>query len=137
MSAYGGYAYGYDYGGSCCERKVDAITLLTVIGAIAGLSLFLRQAVIDNMIQAGRKKKKRSLEFVFTGNIRFNVIIISSLIQSASEGTYPSSISLSNSHHQCCFVYLRQLSVFYSRLIILTTYTTTKLSYFSTVVSLD
>ena len=74
MSAYGGYAYGYDYGGSCCEPKVDAITLLTVIGAIAGLSLFLRQAVIDNMIQAGRKKKKRSLEFVFTGNIRFNVI---------------------------------------------------------------
>ena len=98
MSAYGGYAYGYDHG-SCCEPKVDAITLLTVIGAIAGLSLFLRQAVIDNMIQAGRKKKKRSLEFVFTGNIRFNVIIISSLIQSVSEGTYPPSISLSNSHH--------------------------------------
>ena len=72
MSAYGGYAYGSGYAGSCCEPKVDAITLLTVIGAIAGLSLFLRQAVIDNMIAAGKKKKKRSLEFVFKGNNTFD-----------------------------------------------------------------
>ena len=50
------------YGTECCERKVDVITLVTVIGAIAALSLFLRQAVIDNMITGG--KKKRSLNFI-------------------------------------------------------------------------
>ena len=55
------------YGGEqCCEGVVDPISLLTVIGAIAGLSWFMRQAVIDNMIAAG---KKRSIsDFVFHGN---------------------------------------------------------------------
>ena len=38
---------------------VDPISLLVTIGAITAISLFLRQAVIDNNIMA-RKRKKRS-----------------------------------------------------------------------------
>ena len=57
---------GSGYGQQCCEGVVDPISLLTVIAAIAGLSWFMRQAVIDNMIAAG---KKRSIsDFVFHGN---------------------------------------------------------------------
>ena len=48
--------------GQCCNDVVDPITLLVAIGAIAAVSWFLRQAVIDNNIKAG-KKKKRSLDF--------------------------------------------------------------------------
>ena len=56
------------YGGEqCCERVVDPISLLTVIGAIAGLTWFMRQAVIDNMIAAGRKRKRSISYFVFDG----------------------------------------------------------------------
>ena len=52
-------------GQQCCDPVVDPITLVTVIGAIAGLSLWLRQAVIDFMISGG--KKKRSLNWVLEG----------------------------------------------------------------------
>ena len=34
----------------CCEPVADLTSLLGAIGAIAGLSLFLRQAVIDSML---------------------------------------------------------------------------------------
>ena len=54
MSASSGFGYGSV---SCCDAKVDPISLLTAIGAIAAVSLFLRQAVIDNMIAPPRKKK--------------------------------------------------------------------------------
>ena len=37
-----GYGYPSGYGSQCCDPVVDPISLLTVIGAIAGLSLFLR-----------------------------------------------------------------------------------------------
>ena len=43
---------------SCCDAKVDPISLLTAIGAIAAVSFFLRQAVMDNMIAPPRKKKR-------------------------------------------------------------------------------
>lgn len=52
-------------GGGCCEPKVDAISVLVAIGAIAAISAFLRQAVIDNNIMAGRKKRS---EFILKGN---------------------------------------------------------------------
>ena len=52
-------------GQQCCDPVVDPITLVTVIGAIAGLSLWLRQAVIDFMITGG--KKKRSLDWALEG----------------------------------------------------------------------
>ena len=42
----------------CCEPVVDPISLLSTIGGIAALSLFLRQAVIDFMIKMGKRKKR-------------------------------------------------------------------------------
>ena len=59
------------YGGSqsqCCEPVVDPISLLATIGAIAALSWFMRQAVIDNMIMGGRKRSMGVSDFVFNGN---------------------------------------------------------------------
>ena len=53
------------YGSQCCDPVVDPITLVATIGAIAALSLFLRQAVIDFMITGG--KKKRSFDFLIEG----------------------------------------------------------------------
>ncbi len=35
---------------------MDPLSLLAAIGAIAAVSLFLRQAVIDNMITGGKKR---------------------------------------------------------------------------------
>ncbi len=40
----------------CCNPVVDPLSLLAAIGAIAAVSLFLRQAVIDNMITGGKKR---------------------------------------------------------------------------------
>ena len=60
-NCFGGGMSGSGYGSGpapCCDAKVDPISVLTAIGAIAAVSLFLRQAVIDNMIMA-RKKKRR------------------------------------------------------------------------------
>ena len=61
----GSFSTGGEYG--CCERKVDVITLLSVLGVITGISVFLRQAVIDNGITGG--KKKRSFDFFIKGNL--------------------------------------------------------------------
>lgn len=59
---------GFDDGvGGCCEPKVDAISVLVAIGAIAAVSAFLRQAVIDNNVMGAGKRKKRS-EFILKGN---------------------------------------------------------------------
>ena len=45
----------------CCEGVVDPLTLLAVLGSIVGLTLFLRQAIIDKVV--GRKRrKKRAIE---------------------------------------------------------------------------
>ena len=54
-------AYGYGPELQCCDAVVDPVSLLSAIGAIAAVSLFLRQGVIDNMIMMGRRKRKRSL----------------------------------------------------------------------------
>ena len=58
------------YGSQCCDPVVDPITLVATIGAIAALSLFLRQAVIDFMIMSGRKK--RDINFLLEGINQFN-----------------------------------------------------------------
>lgn len=55
----GGYGFGPDL--QCCDEVVDPISLLTTIGAIAAASVFLRQAVIDNMVM-GMTRKKRSFQ---------------------------------------------------------------------------
>jgi len=48
------------YGGlECCRVVVDPLTLISVIGGIAGVTYILRQAVI-NKITAGRKKRSVS-----------------------------------------------------------------------------
>ena len=51
---------------TCCDAVVDPISLLVTIGGIAALSIFLRQAVIDFNIMAG-KRRKRNLEFLSKG----------------------------------------------------------------------
>ena len=59
----GSSAFGYGPETQCCEAVVDPITLLVSIGAIAGVSLFLRQAVIDFMVMmAGRKKRALGIQ---------------------------------------------------------------------------
>ena len=60
-----------DYGatGGCCEPKVDAISVLVAIGAIAAVSVFLRQAVIDNMVMMARRKKRDVLSFILKGQL--------------------------------------------------------------------
>lgn len=55
----GGYGFGPDL--QCCDEVVDPISLLTTIGAIAAASVFLRQAVIDNMVM-GMTRRKRSFQ---------------------------------------------------------------------------
>lgn len=50
----------------CCDPVVDPISLLATIGAIAGLSLFLRQAVIDFMVM---RRKRRNLSSVIMEGI--------------------------------------------------------------------
>ena len=62
----GGYGYGPET--QCCAPVVDPISLITAIGAIAALSLFLRQAVIDNMVtMAGRRKRSMFLDIMSEG----------------------------------------------------------------------
>ena len=56
--AYGGF-------GECCEKKVDLVTLGVVLVTIAGIAVFLRQAVIDNNIMAATGRKKRLFDFIF------------------------------------------------------------------------
>ena len=62
----GGYGYGPEL--QCCDPVVDPISLITTIGAIGAVSLFLRQAVIDNMVMmAGRKKRSTCLDIITEG----------------------------------------------------------------------
>ena len=49
----------------CCDPVVDPISLLTTFAGIAGLALFLRQAVIDNNIMGG--KSFHTFDFLLQG----------------------------------------------------------------------
>ncbi len=53
-----GQGLGYGPELQCCDAVVDPISLLTTIGAIAAVSLFLRQAVIDNMVTMAKRRKR-------------------------------------------------------------------------------
>ena len=53
---------GYNSVLECCDGVVDPLTLLAVLGAIIGLTVFLRQAIIDKVV--GRKRRKRELSSV-------------------------------------------------------------------------
>ena len=41
----------------CCDGVVDPLTLLAVLGSIIGLTVWLRQVIIDN-VKMGRKKRE-------------------------------------------------------------------------------
>ena len=56
-----GNSLGYGSESQCCDGVVDPISLFSTIGALAAASLFLRQAVIDNMVMGMSKRKKRSV----------------------------------------------------------------------------
>ena len=62
MSVAGSLAYGGF--GECCEKKVDIITLGVVLVAIAGIAVFLRQAVIDNNVMGAGKRRKRETNLI-------------------------------------------------------------------------
>ena len=53
------YGYpGYPESPSCCDPKVDIMSVLVAIGTIAAVAVFLRQAVIDNNVMGpGRKRR--------------------------------------------------------------------------------
>ena len=76
-----GQATNYGYGPElqCCDAVVDPVSLFSTIGAITAISLFLRQAVIDNNVMGNGKRKKRSVieafDFVFKqGTLSFKVV---------------------------------------------------------------
>ena len=52
-----GTNYGFEPELQCCDSVVDPVSLLSTIGAITAISLFLRQAVIDNNVMGRRKKR--------------------------------------------------------------------------------
>ena len=58
-----GNSLSYGSESQCCNGVVDPISLFSTIGALAAASLFLRQAVIDNMIMGMTKRKKRRSTF--------------------------------------------------------------------------
>ena len=60
----------------CCDPVVDMVSLLSAIGAIAAVSLFLRQGVIDNMIMMARKKRAGHASFLNSG-IEYSLEFIS------------------------------------------------------------
>lgn len=62
---------------TCCPGVVDPLTLLTILAAIAGAVLGLRQVAIDNL-----PKRKRALEapLIFAGKRPALLIVISLLI---------------------------------------------------------
>ena len=61
----------YGAGYECCNEVVSPISVLVAIGAIAVVSAFLRQAVIDNMIMGpGRRKKRATILETFLGKER-------------------------------------------------------------------
>ena len=44
----------------CCDGVVDPLTLLAVLGSVIGVTIFLRQAIIDKVV--GRKRRKREID---------------------------------------------------------------------------
>lgn len=68
-----GQATNYGYGPElqCCDAVVDPVSLFSTIGAITAISLFLRQAVIDNNIMGRRRKRSviEAFDFVFKQGI--------------------------------------------------------------------
>ena len=55
----------------CCDPVVDPISLLTTLAGIAGLSLFLRQAVIDIMLTGRRRALQHRFNFLSQGKIAY------------------------------------------------------------------
>ena len=51
---------------SCCDPTVDLISVIVTIGAIAAISAFLRQAVIDNNVM-GAKRRRRNVSWWYPG----------------------------------------------------------------------
>ena len=45
----------------CCDGVVDPLTLLAVLGSIIGLTVWLRQAIIDNVMMRRRKREIHSM----------------------------------------------------------------------------
>ena len=46
----------------CCDGVVDPLTLLAVLGSIVGVTVFLRQAIIDK-VSVGRRKREADSMF--------------------------------------------------------------------------
>ena len=75
MQIGGGGGYGGQNSGNygkgpelqCCDPVVDPISLLTTIAGIAGLSFFLRQAVIDIMLTGRRRALQHRFNFLSQG----------------------------------------------------------------------
>ena len=69
LSGYGGSSGNYGKGPElqCCDPVVDPISLLTTIAGIAGLSFFLRQAVIDIMLTGRRRALQHRFNFLTQG----------------------------------------------------------------------
>ena len=65
QSTSGNYGQGPEL--QCCEPVADLTSLLGTIGAIAGLSLFLRQAVIDIMLTGRRRALRHRFNFLSQG----------------------------------------------------------------------
>lgn len=63
----GGYAY-VSKDQECCPPVIDPLTLLTVLGAIAAVTIGLRQVVIDNI--PGRKKRSTEMLFSILDSLR-------------------------------------------------------------------
>ena len=68
---------GYNSVLECCDGVVDPLTLLAVLGSIIGLTVFLRQAIIDKVV--GRKRRKRELSSVseMYNQLRLQFILLS------------------------------------------------------------
>ena len=57
-----------NFGSTCCDKVVDPISLIVTLAAITAVSLFLRQAVIDNNIMMAKKRRKRDDFIILLGN---------------------------------------------------------------------
>ena len=56
----GGGSSSYNSILECCDGVVDPLTLIGTLGAIVGLTVFLRQAIIDKIPMA-RKRRRREV----------------------------------------------------------------------------
>ncbi|TRY80267.1 hypothetical protein TCAL_15419 [Tigriopus californicus] len=66
----GGYAY-VSKDQECCPPVIDPLTLLTVLGAIAAVTVGLRQVVIDSI--PGRRKRSAEMLFSILDSLRVEV----------------------------------------------------------------